>query len=112
MIDPEDMHLFHITDQADEAVAQITKFYRRYHSSRYVEDKFVLRLNHPLPAETLAEINDTFGDLIISGRFEQLDHPLEGEDGVFPAKPRLTFLFNRCSAGRLRMLIDRINEGP
>jgi len=48
MIDAEDMNLFKVTDSADEAVEEIVRFYRRYHSSRYVGDKFVMRLNSPL----------------------------------------------------------------
>ena len=110
MIDPPDMNLFYLTDRAEDAVAAILKFYRRYHSSRFVDDQLILRLNSPLSAETLSQINDTFADILSCGRFEQQDHPLEGEDGAYPDKARLTFAFDRRSAGRLRLLIDRIND--
>src|SRR5690606_993247 len=36
LISPADMRLFKITDDLDVAIAEITGFYRRYHSSRYV----------------------------------------------------------------------------
>ncbi|MHC4695507.1 MAG: LOG family protein [Planctomycetota bacterium] len=110
MIDPADMDLFFLTDRAEDAVDEILTFYRRYHSSRFVGEQQVLRLNHPVSAETLAEINDTFADLLIGGRFEQLDHPLKEENGAYPDKTRLVFAFDRRSAGRLRLLINRINE--
>ncbi len=111
MVDPEDLHLFRVTDRAEEAVEEVVRFYRRYHSSRYVGDDFAMRLNKPLTAEVLAEINETFTDIVIpGGRFEQYDHPLDGEDDAYPDKARLVFAFNRRSAGRLRLLIDKMND--
>jgi uncharacterized protein (TIGR00730 family) len=110
MIDPEDLSLFHLTDCAEDAVAQILRFYRRFHSSRYVGDLMVLRLNSPLPARTVEEINDAYADILDHGRFEQLAGPLEEEDNEYPDKTRLAFCFNRRSAGRLRCLIDLLNE--
>ena len=110
MMDEADMHLFCTTDRAQDAVAEVLQFYRRYHSSRFVDEQFVMRLNTPLDDEALTEINDTFADIITAGRFEQCGGPLDGEDGAHPDKARLVFVFDRRSAGRLRMLIDRINE--
>lgn len=110
MIDADDMNLFYVTDRADDAVAEIVRFYRRYHSSRYVGDRFVVRLNRPLDPSTLEELNDTFADIVTSGRFEQTDGPIEGEEDSCPNNPRLVFRFDRRSAGQLRLLINRINE--
>ncbi len=108
-IDPTDMNLFILTDRVEDAVAEVLGFYRAYHSSRFVGDLLVVRLNHPVDAEKLAEINDTFADILTRGRFEQRTGPLDGEEGAHPDKPRLVFAFDRRSAGRLRMLIDRLN---
>ena len=110
MIDPDDLRLFYVTDHAEDAVAEVLKFYRQYHSSRFVGDEFVMRLNRPLSVETLSKINDTFADITTGGRFEQRDRPLDGEDGAYPDKARLVFNFNRRNAGRLRILIDEMNE--
>lgn len=112
MIDETDMNLFMITDKAEEAVAEILKFYSRYHSSRMVGERNVFRLNRPLTAETLAHINDTYADLLAEGSYEQTDQPLDGEDGSYPNMARLVFSYNRRGAGRLRMLINEINEAP
>jgi hypothetical protein len=110
MIDEPDLNLFYITDRAEGAVDEVVNFYRRYHSSRFVEDRFVVRLNRPLSAETLSEINDMFPDIVTEGRFEQYEGPLEGEEQAYPDKARLVFAFDRHSAGRLRLLINLLNE--
>ena len=46
LISPDDLNLYHITDDTDEAVKIITRFYRNFHSSRFVKDLFVIRLKH------------------------------------------------------------------
>jgi len=111
MIDPDDLRLFHRTDDARDAVAHIGRFYRRYHSSRYVGEQFVMRLNEPLEAAAVERLNREFADLLSEERFEQRTAALDEENGALPDKVRLVFSFNRRSAGRLRMLIDAINEG-
>lgn len=112
MIDAEDMNLFFTTDRAEAAVAEILRFYRCYHSSRYVDDEMVFRLNRPLSADTLSEINDTYADILSEGQYEQRRHALRAEEGEHPDKTRLVFRFDRRSAGRLRLLIDRLNAEP
>jgi len=112
MIDSTDLQLFQVFDHAEDAAAAVVNFYRRYHSLRYVDDRLVLRLNSPLSAETLSQINGRFADILTGGRFEPAAGPIEGEHGVFPDKPRLVFSFDRRSTGRLRALIDAINAAP
>ena len=112
MVDADDLGLFHVTDRAEDAVAEIVKFYTVYHSTRFVEDRMVLRLNRPLSTQTLSELNDRFADILIQGGFEQHGGPIEGEGGVYPDKVRLVFHFDRRSAGLLRRLLDRINTEP
>ena len=70
----------------------------------------VLRMHQPLSLQSLAYLNGTFADVLVKGSFEQSDRPLEGENGAAPDKMRLVFAFNRRSAGRLRMLINYLNE--
>jgi len=110
MIDPADMDLFHVTDRAEDAAAAILKFYRRYHSMRYVWDRLAIRMNSPVSAEVLSELNERFADILTSGRIEQTKQPIEGENGAYADKPRLVFAFDRRSTGKLRTLINRINE--
>ena len=44
MISPADLALFKVTDSVDEAVDEVLRFYRVYHSMRYVRGDLVLRL--------------------------------------------------------------------
>ena len=109
LIAPDDLKLFRVADSVDEAVDEIEGFYRNYHSSRYVEGKLVLRL-HVAPTELQLEaLNDDFSDLLVSGKIEQTEI-LPGEDGEIAHLPRLRLHFNRRAVGRLRTLIDRLNE--
>lgn len=112
MIDPADMHLFTVTDRAESAVEEILKFYRRYHSCRFVDGRLVMRLNSALSPEVLERVARDFGDIVTNGGFEPFPGPLAEEGGEFPDKPRLVFSFDRRSAGRLRLMINLINEAP
>jgi uncharacterized protein (TIGR00730 family) len=111
MINPEDLSLYRLTDRLDEAVDEILGFYRVYHSMRYVRTNLVFRLQQPPSEELLAEINDSFRDILVEGRFT-LSEPLseERDESDLAALPRLVFHFNRHDFGRLRQLIDRINR--
>jgi len=110
MIDPPDMDLFYVTDHAEDAVTSILRFYRRYHSMRNVWDRLVIRMNSPLPESAIAELNRDFAEIVTRGAIEQQDQPLEEEEGAFPDKTRLIIPFDRRSNGRLRALINRIND--
>jgi uncharacterized protein (TIGR00730 family) len=43
LISPDDLSLYRITDSTEEAVRIIKRFYRNYHSTRFVRDLFVIR---------------------------------------------------------------------
>jgi uncharacterized protein (TIGR00730 family) len=108
MIDPEDMNLFKLTDSVEVAVQEIHQFYRRYHSSRYVQDNLVIRLKSPLPDEAVSHIRREYADIVDTGTIET-SGALEEEGNDFPELPRLVFRFNRRTHGRLRQMIDYIN---
>jgi uncharacterized protein (TIGR00730 family) len=112
MIGEQDMHLFKITDDIDEAVDEIMGFYRRYHSMRYVGPLLVLRLSSPLSPEAVERLNDTYSSILDEGRIEQHFVPLEGEgeDVEYPDLPRLSLAFNRKDAGTLRLMVNEINQ--
>jgi len=112
MISPEDLALYMLTDQVDEAVDEIMRFYKVYHSMRYVRSRLVFRLRQELPAALLADINRTFPDILAEGEFQQGPALKEERDEPDLADlPRLVFRFDRHSLGRLRRLIDVINRG-
>jgi uncharacterized protein (TIGR00730 family) len=110
LISPEDMSLFKVTSSVDEAVAEITGFYRVYHSSRNVGRYLALRLNRPVSDELVAALQREFRDIVVSGELVQraaLDD--EDDEPEIAALPRLVFHFDRTHFGRLRQLIDRLN---
>jgi len=111
LINEEDLSLFTIVNSAEEAVAHILRFYRRYHSIRFVGRQLAMRLKTPISAEHVERLEQQFGDLLASGRYE-LRGPLEEEldEPSLQHLPRLVFHFNRRSAGRLRQLITHLND--
>ena len=108
MISEEDMNLFKITDDVEEAVQEILTFYRRFHSLRYVKNRLVLRMNQPLPDGALQDIQKEYSDILTSGTIES-SAALPEENGDVPDKPRLVLSFDRRSHGRLRQLVDYMN---
>ena len=109
LIDGDDMAFYRIVDTVDEAVEEITRFYRVYHSARIVGDKLVIRLVRPLAGAYLTELQAKFDD-ILTGPADQAPGPVERELNEFPELPRLILPFNRSSYSRLRQLIDFVNQ--
>lgn len=114
MISAEDLSLYKITDKLEEAVAEILRFYRVYHSMRYARNRLIFRLREvPCPAK-LEQINEQFTDILSAGKFEVTGpQPEEKDEPTLADLARLVFRFNRRSLGRLRQLIDLLNaEDP
>lgn len=111
LISEDDFSLFFVTDDVQEAVDHILKFYRVFHSYRYVRDKISIRLRGRLRTEELYLLNKQFKDLILEGSIEQTC-ALEAEmmEKELADLPRLIFKPRRGNYGRLRELIDAINE--
>ncbi len=111
LVSPDDLYLYQITDDADAAVKIITRFYRNFHSSRFVKDLFVIRLHHP-PAETAIQaMNEDFADIIVGPPIQSIEAtPEELADDDRVELPRIAFGFNRRDYGRLRKLIDVLNS--
>ena len=108
LIDAIDTSFYRIVDTVDEAVEQLTNFYRVYHSSRIVGDNLVFRLNRALRDTDLALIQQRFED-VLKGRVDQAPGPFPQEYNEYPDLPRLLVPFNRSSYARLRQLIDFVN---
>jgi uncharacterized protein (TIGR00730 family) len=114
MVSPEDMHLFKVTDQVDEAVREIVTFYSNYHSMRYVGEQMVLRVQHPVTEELLENLNHRFSDILLRESIRSTAPlPEEANEPELSHLPRLVCHFNRRNYGRLRQMIDLINQsGP
>jgi len=111
LISPDDLNLYQITDDTDQAVKIITRFYRNFHSSRFVKDLFVIRLQHAPSDSALDAMNEDFADINTGppiGRIEPTSE--EREDSEHLELPRIAFEFNRRDYGRLRQLVDVLNN--
>ena len=111
LIAAEDLSLYRVADRLDDATSEILTFYRNYHSSRYVGNRLVLRLHHAPTPEAICRFEREFGDILAEGGFSVGPAlPEEAEEASLADFPRLTFVFNRRSFGRLRQLIDALNK--
>ncbi len=113
LISPPDLHLYKITDSIEEASREVTHFYSNYHSLRYSRDELILRLRRAPTTAQLVEISEKFSDIKMRGDF-RVSGALHVERDEPPLNdlPRLVFIFNRRDHGRLRQLIDYLNDLP
>ena len=111
LISPDDLNLYHITDDTDRAVNIITRFYRNFQSTRFVKDLLVIRLKNAPPASAIPRLNKNFADIINGTPIKIIKPtPEEVEDNDRLDLARVAFGFNRRDYGRLRQLIDALNE--
>ncbi|MBX9681099.1 MAG: LOG family protein [Gemmataceae bacterium] len=111
LISPDDLYLFRVVDSVDAALKETLGFYRVYHSMRYVKGNLVLRLQKKLSDEALETIREEYKGLLKGGTFDQVAAlPEEANEASVRDMPRLKFRFDRHQFGRLRKLIDFINE--
>ncbi|HWE66738.1 MAG TPA: LOG family protein [Acidimicrobiales bacterium] len=110
-VSPEDTGLFRVTTTVEEAAAEITGFYRNYHSIRWVGDLLVLRVQREPSRAELADLNRRFADIVTRGTIRITDaFPPERSSNDHPELPRLAFRFDKWHFARLRLLIDAVNE--
>lgn len=107
-ISPEDSNIYHIAANVEDAVEHIVRFYNVYHSSRYVGDMFVMRMNRKLTAQELATLNDEFAVLVKTGKMEQVKAFSVEDDHL--ELPRLAFHHTKRNFGMLLALVNRINR--
>lgn len=111
LISPEDPSLYTVTDDLDVACETIKNFYRVYHSSRYVNKLFVMRLKSELSDQAVESLNQEFSDILVEGRINKSAAlPEEAQEVETADLSRLTFYFNQKSLGRLYQLIGKINQ--
>ena len=111
MISDEDFHLYKITDDVEEARDDILGFYRVYHSMRYVGEQLVIRCRETISDDDLAALNAEFSDILEEGEIRRGPaFPEEATEPELAELERLVLQFDRRSHGRLRMLINRLNQ--
>ncbi|HCS60634.1 MAG TPA: TIGR00730 family Rossman fold protein [Microbacterium sp.] len=110
VISADDLDRVLITDSAEEAVAEITGFWRNYDSLRWVDDVLVLRLKHEPTHTEIAALNAEFASVLASGQLELTAAlPVEVADRDRVDLPRLALRLRRREVGSLYRLIEAIN---
>jgi len=113
LIGSHDLALYKITDNVDEAVHEVRHFYSNFHSVRYTRDDLVMRLHRKPTPQQLEEISRKFSDIKKGGEFRVTEAlPVERDEPALDDLHRLVFAFNRRDHGRLRMLINHLNDLP
>ncbi len=110
-INQSDFNLVEQAHSAEAAIACIDRFYRRYHSLRYVNGKTVIRMRTPLSQSRIARLIDEFSDILRPAGTIISAGPLpeEADEPAIAHLPRLVMDYSQNHFGRLRALIDRIN---
>lgn len=111
LISSDDPYLYQITDDTNHAVRILTRFYRNYHSMRFVKELLVIRLKHQPSPSAIQGLNQDFSDIILGEPIHPIEPtPEEREEGQVLDLPRIAFGFDRRQYGRLRQLIDTLNS--
>lgn len=111
LISEADLSLYRLTDDVDEAVEEIVRFYSVFHSIRTIRRRTVVRLTRPLDEGTLEALSREFAD-ILGGTPIRPARPYkeESDEPATAELPRIVCDFNLHSFGRFRQMINRINE--
>ena len=113
LISSEDFHLFRVTDNLEDAVAEIEQFYRNFHSYRWVGEQLVIRMLRPISEIALFEMRERFSDVFGGNPLEQtVQLPEESNEPELADLPRLVFVPVRKSFGRFRQIINALNVAP
>ena len=111
LISEEDLNLYKITDRLEEAVHEVRHFYANYHSVRYFRNDVIIRLHKAPGARQLDEIRERFSGIAGGGNFRVAPAlEIEKDEPALAKLPRLIFPFNKREHGRLRVLIDYLND--
>jgi uncharacterized protein (TIGR00730 family) len=109
-VDAADLELLVSVHSAEEALAEVVRFYRVFHSSRWVGDRLLLRLRRPLSEDERRGLAARFADIIPEGGLAVCGLPPEDRaDPQLSILHGLCFQFGKRRFSRLRQLIDAIN---
>ena len=109
MINPEDLNLIAHFQDAAAAADSIAQFYSNYHSSRFFEERYLIRLRRPITDQQLARLAVDFKDILVNGKFERFTQ-IEKDDEQGTALTRIIFSFDKYHYDRLHQLIEAMNR--
>jgi len=110
LVSANDVDLYTITNDCDEAARVIESFYANYDSIRFVGNALVVRMHLGPTDEQLAELNDRFGHLAASGSIERAEpFKVERRDNDKVDLDRLSFDFAKRGYSDLVAMIRELN---
>ena len=111
LISSDDRALYFTTNDAVAAADEITGFYSNFHSLRFVGPNLYVRHTKRLKESEIAELNAEFSDLLADGSIV-VSEPSKAERSENDRLDleRLKLRFDKRSYGRLRELINRLNQ--
>ena len=111
LISARDIDLLRVTDDVEQAVKELTGFYKIFHSYRHVGERTSFRIKRRLTQAAVDALSDSFKDLLVDeSRFVQGSAlPEEANEEGLSHLPRLIACLKRGDYGRWRHLIDAIN---
>jgi len=113
LVDHEDGALYRITDDVGVAVQEILRFYRNYHSRRFVGSTMVIRCRFAPTDSELAALNEQFADICSpKGIWRTGALPPERAGNDHLELKRLALEFDRRSHGRLGRSSTPSTAGP
>ncbi|MDR2463056.1 MAG: TIGR00730 family Rossman fold protein [Verrucomicrobiales bacterium] len=112
VISKDDFKLLKFTDNLAEARQEVLNFYYNFHSYRYVGDELVIRLQREVPPGAIRRLEVDFADILDAPNSIRPGNALPEEinEPELAGLPRLRLKFDRRTHGRLRELIDRLNQ--
>ena len=111
LVSQEDFNLIHHCDSVQCAADHITHFFSNFHSYRWLGPRLIIRLNHRLSDAHVQHMNTEFADVLASGKFEQSEAlPEENREPEIAHLPRLVFQPHKRNFGRLRKVLDAVND--
>jgi uncharacterized protein (TIGR00730 family) len=111
LISPSDTSLYTITDNIEDAVSEITRFYSNYDSIRFVNDVLYIRMKRAVPSDRFSEIATRFASLATDGEILQTTATAEEvKDNDVPDLPRVSLKYAAKGFADLRGLINALNE--
>ncbi|HSM66443.1 MAG TPA: TIGR00730 family Rossman fold protein [Ilumatobacteraceae bacterium] len=110
LVSSTDVDLYTITNDCDEAADVIDGFYANYDSIRYVGDHLVVRMRQGPDDRQLAELNERFGHLVVSGAIERAEpFKVERRDDDKLDLDRISFVFAKRGYSELVAMIRVLN---
>jgi uncharacterized protein (TIGR00730 family) len=110
MVSDEDFALYSSTNHVTDAVSEIDRFYSNYDSLRFVGPNLYIRHRRALSDNSVALLNSEFSDIVREPMVRSEPSRQEITDGDKLELQRLRLRFDKRSYGRLRQLINRLNQ--